>query len=426
MARVEAAAKLVQYGNIPAIGWRRGTIVVGKNGVPKPGMIGINGQEMTATNLKFQIRTYVNRQACYITVGTDYKEAKAILERVRNTRKRETLDAKLGITIPKSEVELAAEKAAEEAENEASRKTLAQFGVEYLAKKEALSRHSTALYRCIPGFIEYTGKKFPEDLTERDVVSWYNSLKTKGYAQRTCQTRYSTLRGFLSSIGINLNVLIDKAEHRKMNRKPDVNTEPYDAEQLETLFLACDPYQLVAFTVLLMTGFRDKEAAHLTWKEIKWKVNKIVLEGEKHIHHPKYKGMVIPFKTKNGKGREVPLFPSLKKVLEDWRERNPDTTFVIGTKGDLPPTHLLRTLKRLAGNNGLNCGQCESCASHDVCEEFYLHRFRHTFAATTLEKYNIHQVSRWMGHSSIAVTAIYLSGTAKDATIDPFALELAA
>src|ERR1700735_1619774 len=111
MAKVGSAATLVLYGKVPDLGWRRGTIVFARNGVPKPGIMLVSGREVTASHLAFQIRTYVNRQASYVTVGTDYREAKALLERMQDTRKREALDARLGIAQPKSAAELAADEA---------------------------------------------------------------------------------------------------------------------------------------------------------------------------------------------------------------------------------------------------------------------------------------------------------------------------
>ena len=426
MAKVNSTSSLVLYGKVPDLGWRRGAVAYAKNNVPKPGVMVVNGCELTCENYTFQIRMYSNRKNVYTPVGSDYRQAKTLLERLMDTRKREALDERLGISLPKSQTEIEGERIAEEAEREAKRKTLAQFSTEYLAKKVGLSRHSEALYRCIPAFIAHSGKKFPEDLTERDVVNWFNSLKAAGYAQRTCQTRYSTLRGFLSSIGVNLNVLIDKSEHRKMNKKPDANTEPYSDEEIALLLAGCDEYHKVVYTLLLMTGLREQEATHLTWNQIKWTKNKIKIEGEMAIHHPKRKGLVIKFKTKNGKGREVPLFPSLKTVLEEWRLKHPDAVFVIGTKRDLPNTHLLRHLKKDARKAGINCGMCETCVKIGSCANLFLHKFRHSYAHTCLDKFSIHQVSKWMGHSNIAVTAIYLTGTPKDADVDPFALELAA
>jgi hypothetical protein len=49
--------------------------------------------------------------AVYVSVGADYKEADSMLNRMQDTRQREALDARLGIALPKSKIELEAEEA---------------------------------------------------------------------------------------------------------------------------------------------------------------------------------------------------------------------------------------------------------------------------------------------------------------------------
>jgi integrase/recombinase XerD len=415
------AATLVMYGKVPDLGWRRGLPLYAKNGLPKPGVMSVGGREVSATNLAFQIRTYENRQAVYVTVGSDYKKATSLLQRVRETREYEALQSSLGIDIPKTPEQLAADEAERIAEIERSRKTLKQYADEFLSTKKGLSRHSNALYRVIPEFIKFSGRKYLEDVTGQDVNDWYTSLKDAGYATRTCQTRYQTLRGFLMACGVNLTVLIDSATHRRLRKKPDQKTEPYTDEQVNRLLAACTDYYRVVFTLLLSTGLRMQEAMNLTWQQIRWDDNQIFIKGEQEIHL-RDKQRVIRFKTKTGKGRTVPMFHSLKVALLEWREQHPNTTFVVGTKSDLPNTHWLEYLKDFARAANLNCGVCKSCSDRSECEEFYLHRFRHTFAARCLRAgCTLHQVSKWLGHSSVAVTAIYLSGSPDDAAGDPFA-----
>lgn len=431
MAKVEihqSAASLVVYGKIPDLGWRRGSIRYAKNGLPKPGILLIRGREVMAETVVYQIRQYKNRQATYTSVGTEYREALALLERMRNTRQRNRLNDALGVELPKTPDEIAAEKAEAEAERLAKRKTLTQYATEYLAKKKKLSLDSIALYRdTIQPFVDSTGAKYPEDLTGEMVADWYDSLVDDDYAQRTCQTRYIAVRGFLKRCGgINLTDLIDDDTHRRLRKKPDAHTEPYTKEQVEKLLATADPYYRMVFQLLVSTGLRMAEAMNLTWDQVKWDENEILVKGEMVIYHPtarvKNKLKVIRFKTKTGKGRKVPMFPSLKRALLAWRNQNPTTIFVVGTRRDLPNNHWLRYLKIIARDAGINCGTCATCVSKGECEGAYIHRFRHTFAIRCLRGgQNLHQVSKWMGHSSIAVTAIYMSGSPDDAAGDPFA-----
>jgi len=196
------AASLIVYGRTDG-GYRRGAIVFAKNGQPKPGIMLISGSEV--------------RKAIYTSVGTDYCTAQALLTRTKLTRKREAIDAQLGITMPKTDAELAAEKiaeaverAAEEAERQRQRKTLAQYAEEFRAKKNGLSTDSVALVKdAVLPFIKFAGKTYLEDITGQHVADWYDSMRKAGYAVRTCQTRYTTVRGFLKGCGVNLAELID-------------------------------------------------------------------------------------------------------------------------------------------------------------------------------------------------------------------------
>jgi len=106
-------------------------------------------------------------------------------------------------------------------------------------------------------------------------------------------------------------------------------------------------------------------------------------------------------------------------------------------------------LKRIALRAGLNCGQCVtethkltskdknqrisanidtneidaigkalaepkklSCKTHPVCEHWYLHRFRKTFA-TKLHHggTRLKDLQQWLGHKSLSTTEHYLAGS---------------
>ena len=82
---------------------------------------------------------------------------------------------------------------------------------------------------------------------------------------------------------------------------------------------------------------------------------------------------VVEFKTKSRKGREVPLFESLRGPLLNWRKQHPNAIYVFGTWSDLRNGHWLEYGKRFWKAAGLNCGVCDRCASkHNECEGFYL------------------------------------------------------
>ena len=104
------------------------------------------------------------------------------------------------------------------------------------------------------------------------------------------------------------------------------------------------------------------------------------------------------FRTKTGKDRWVPLEKGLAAKLRVWRQRNPNTRYVFGTKDDKPEGHFLRLMKHYAKLSGQDT------------ERFWLHKCRDSFATWALRrKVDLRTIQAWLGHSSIQMTARYLA-----------------
>jgi integrase len=421
------AASLVRYGKIDNLGWRRGSIVSSKNGRVKPDAMVYDGKEYRIpASSHYQIRHHEGNKAVYVTVGSDFEVAQSSLATFTASRDLEAAKAALGIITPK---------AAE------TPKTLAEHLAEYLAKKKSLSLElseaSIRLYTTtLTGFVRHCGRVCASEVTEGDVVSYLTKLmtdgfaekvsisgadgrkirvdgKTKGYSKKSRVMRYTAIRGFLRSCGVQVERIIGADTHKRLAAKPDANTDPYTQEELDRFFSACDDKHRLIFTLLLSTGLRFREANHLTWANVDFKRNVITLQGEqkvnRHYHSRKAGKMVtaaIKSKTKNRKGREVPIFPSLRPQLLKWREQNPYTVFVFGTRSDMPDNHWLGYGKKAWKRAGLNCNTCEGCAKRGECDHFYLHKFRHSFAHRCLDAgIPIHKVSKWMATVIAALTS---------------------
>lgn len=426
MPKKNRAASLVRYGKIESLGWRRGHIVTSKNGRVKSDAMIFAGKEYPiSASSNYQIRHYNGNSPVYVTVGSDYDIALSTLARFTASRQLEAANAALGIITPKP------------AETP---KTLAEQLAEYLAKKKSpsldLSATSIHLYTTtLTTFVPHCGRVYASEVTEGDVVSFIDRLQSEGYGQKSRVMRYVAIRGFLRSCGVQVEKVIDAATHKRLSTKPDDNTDPYTQAELDRFFAACDDeYQLI-FTFLLSTGLRFREASHLTWSNVAFDRNVITIPGRQRVNRQyrdrktgKMVNKVVEFKTKSRKGREVPLFESLRGPLLNWRKQHPNAIYVFGTWSDLPNGHWLEYGKRFWKAAGLNCGVCDRCASkHNECEGFYLHKFRHTYAHRCLDSgISIHKVCKWMGHHSIEVTAKYLSGGSYAADRDPFASQEAA
>jgi integrase len=157
----------------------------------------------------------------------------------------------------------------------------------------------------------------------------------------------------------------------------------------------------------LLTGFRDKEIRYLTWRDIDFRNQAIRVTAK-----PQFE-----FKPKNKEEREVPVPQSLLELLKAHREkkRAHPAGLVFPTSNNEPDKKHENKLKNIAYRAGLNCGNCVTahgnhCAKGPYCHQWFLHKFRHTFATRNLQDHvcDIRTLQLWLGHSDLASTMVYL------------------
>jgi len=130
------------------------------------------------------------------------------------------------------------------------------------------------------------------------------------------------------------------------------------------------------------------------------------------------------YSPKNWEERAVPvptgILERLKK-LKARRDATPAKLVFPNGRGN-PDSEMDMIVKRVAQKAGLNCGQCvtkhgNKCAKGPHCQNFFLHKFRHTFATEHLRHgVDIRTLQIWMGHRDIKSTMDYLKGIqSKDA-----------
>jgi integrase len=360
------------------IGWRRGKVVISRNGQRKPGVMLYGGKEVPYSDGVFQIRHYDGDRLVYTTVGKEvtgsrgkkgyyakeyeegYSKAASLAEKLVIKMRREAENAILGIK-PEPEPE--------------EKKTLAELAEDYLTKKRSpsLELSYSAIHQyeqALNAFVANSKTQYVSDVTEQDITAFADKFKAEGYARKSIAMRYTIIRGFLAAHGVVLSKLIDTATHRKLASKPERHTEPYTPQELDKLTAASDPYHQMVWTLLLSSGMRMSEAMHLTWSNIDFVKNSINVVGEQRINRLNHgKSVVVKFATKTKRGRKVPLFPSLRTALQSWREQNPRTIYVVGTRSDLPNNHWLPKLKEFAHEAGIECGVCDGCAAGTGCEK---------------------------------------------------------
>ncbi len=199
----------------------------------------------------------------------------------------------------------------------------------------------------------------------------------------------------------------------------------YEAEELEGMFKAATWEEATLLKFLLTSGFRDQEVRYVTWRDVDFRYNVVRVTAK----------MQWRFTPKNWEERAVPLPATIVerlRTLKQQRNALPAQLVFPNTMGN-PDSEMDMVVKWVAQRAGLNCGNCVTkhgnrCAAGPHCMNFFLHKFRHTFATEHLRHgVDIRTLQGWMGHRDIKSTMVYLKGVqSKDAVAKVNAGSLAA
>lgn len=316
-------------------GWRYIKPAVAANGKIKPWVGIVNGQEVRCPLARYFMR--IGKQ--WVFAG--------------NT----STDAVKAASTKEAELTIAANAVSPETPGKNSLKHLKTL---FLQKYAHGSADTIALYTVVvTEFVDTCGKDFVEDIIDMDAINYCRRLEARGLSPRTRSNRYVTLRCFLRFCGIDPNVLIDKASHKKMKKFVQTEPETYTEAEINALISASNPYLALIWEFFYKTGFRDEELAFLEWSDINMIEQTVTIRSKP----------ALGFSPKDAEERTVPLVAGLRDKLLAFQRTRKGTRFVFGTKSDKPNTKLLYALKRAARRAGLNCGMCHSCLKKNECEK---------------------------------------------------------
>jgi integrase len=389
---------LLRYAKVPGLGWRRGLAIIGKTGKVTPDQMLLgkqsNKQKVNAPDGHYILRHFEGRLPRYKKLGNDPTEALDELQRAQSELTLKNAAKAAGYILP--------------AATTVKRKSLVAYGQEFLEQKRSpslkLVEDTLKLYSAIvEEFVPISGKTFPEDITEADVIRYCDDLD-KRYSDGVRARRYTSLRGFLFFCGREPKRLITPSIHKRLKSYEKKKVRIYGGLELTALLGICEPYHHALFVVALLTGMRDDELAHLLWQQVDFEANVIRLASYEIQH----KGKTIKLELKDREDRDIPLFPVLRQELLRLRKIRPNAIFVLGTTNDYPNVKILNALKRKVRKAGLNCGLCGGCAARKECHRFHTHYFRSSFASYALKRNDIRKVMEWMGHSDLETLAQYI------------------
>ena len=302
---------LLRYAAVEGKGWRRGAVVLTKNGKIKPDVMTIGGLEVRCPNGRYLMRRYQGKLPVYTELGEDPTDA---LNRFRAEESK--LNAK------------AAAKAAglEVVSDDKIRKTLKQYAADFLSMHRNLphrSDDSERVYTQITGsFLTVCKASYPEQVTKEDVIRWHGWMReTQGYSDRTCSNYYKSLRGFLRYCKLTPGEIIPTGTHRLLQACTKKMPNSYEPEVVQKLIDASADHKLL-WEFAYKTGLREGELMMLTRYDLR-------LSGSKPLVHLKERDGLGNIKDLEERG--VELHPTLVPKLKAWLEANPKKVLLFGT-----------------------------------------------------------------------------------------------
>lgn len=246
-------------------------------------------------------------------------------------------------------------------------------------------------------------KRTVEEVTREDIFQFMTDCYKKGLGKRTVYGKLVVVLQFFKRYG--------KSRLLEPGDWPDyVETiRPiYEAEEIEAMLKAASDREQTLLKFLLCSGFRDQEVRTVMWRDIDFR-NHVARVTAK----PQWR-----FTPKNWEERAVPLPDGLIEGLRRLKTETFSTPaqLVFPNKRGKPDSELDTLIKKIAERAKLNCGLCVTkhgnrCAAGPYCRNYYLHKFRHTFATEHLRGgIDIRTLQTWMGHRDIQSTMVYLKG----------------
>ena len=279
--------------------------------------------------------------------------------------------------------------------------TLAEACHEFLEETRHHHRPKTySQYKTALEYFRQSCRDKPLASVERaDLMSFMGFLSDRGLARRTIWTKVQIVVSMLKANGITK--LICK---RDWPRYTETEPEVYTSDEIERFLAQCNSWKRVLFEFFWMTGFREGEVKHVTWPDI---------DFGNHVVRVKAKPK-LGFIPKDWEEREVPIPDRLYNTLRQHKEAASTNCALVFATGNRGVVHnFLRQCKSVAWRAGLNCGLCDTgeghCAKGPYCKNWFLHKFRATFATMHLRAgVDLTTVQTWMGHKDLESTMRYL------------------
>jgi len=358
-------------------GLRYCPVLLSANGRIKPDAVLVNGKPEHHTEGSYYLEWYQGSKRVRLSVGKNAADASA-----RRQRKEAELNAiNNGVAVVQ--------------ESTAKGHSLVGAVSEFLedvrlklaaTKKANHGRHNTfGVYStALSYFLESCHKLNVEDIDRHDLLVFSAFLaEEKEQGPRSVHNKFGIVMSFLKAQGIR--GLVGKTD---WPRYTEAEPEIYEQEELDKLFAACDAEERLWFEFFLMTGMREQEVMFCYWRDVNFPASTV------RVSYKPDAG----WSPKAYKEREIPIPARLLKSLKAWKAKAAQTcAFVFPTAGCKAKHDFLDCLKAIAERAKLDQ------------DNFWLHKFRSTFATRSLAAgIDLRTVQLWLGHSDLESTMRYL------------------
>jgi integrase len=229
---------------------------------------------------------------------------------------------------------------------------------------------------------------YVQDVTRADMLGFSAWLKVdQDYEDVTIFNKFRNVMGFLTWNGVNMRAADPPLRKWDWPKVKEATVEIYEPEDINPFWSACTPKEKLLFSTFVGEGFRSGEMMHVGWKNMS--SHRKLLEVK---FHPEYN-----WEPKMGRERGVPIQDGLLTELRAARATATSPLMFPADDGK-PDPNMLRKAKAIAIRAGLNP------------DDFWLHKFRSTFATTCIRSQmaDVVTVQHWMGHKNLASMQPYV------------------
>lgn len=242
-------------------------------------------------------------------------------------------------------------------------------------------------------FILPRGITSPIEVEFEAVEDYLRSLRARGCAASTCNSRLSALRKFWWWLRRERVVTTDPPGDVELLRVP---------RRLPVYLPMQDQYRVLSTTTKVQAGDKDLRDAAIVTTLLLTGVRRFELVqldlGDVDLRHG-----VMRVRGKGSRDREIPLVRQLRDTLKSYLIARPrlvrdrqSARFFVGVRGNLTPKAVYHIVRR--------------CSMRVLNREHSPHQLRHSFATRLRERGgDLQIIQETLGHTSIHSTTIYAS-----------------